>query len=119
MTRRVRAYGNLVLRGLLVCAAYYWLLAWLRPTISVVVHLHNLAANTVLLVALLLSSAWQWPWLLLIAFPVHLVAQVQLGASLSAAGLCYVFNCALVPTTAAVMRRFGLGDSLLAICAKR
>ena len=114
MTRRVRSYASLALRGLLVSVAYYFgsLLGYalLFPSsyISVI-----WPPNTVLLVALLLSSPLQWPWLLLIAFPMHLLAQAQLGASLSAAGLYYAFNCVLVPITAAVMRRFGLGDLAL------
>ena len=114
MTRRVRSYASLALRGLLVCVAYYFAsllgYALLFPSsyISVI-----WPPNAVLLVALLLSSPWQWPWLLLIAFPMHLLAQAQFGASLSAAGLYYAFNCALVPMTAAVIRRFGLGDLAL------
>jgi PAS domain S-box-containing protein len=113
-TRRVRSYAGLALRSLLVCVAYYFgsLLGYalLFPSsyISVI-----WPPNTVLLVTLLLSQPWQWPWLLLIAFPVHLLAQAQCGASLSAAVLYYAFNCALVPITAAAMRRFGLGDLAL------
>jgi integral membrane sensor domain MASE1 len=87
MTRRVRSYACLALRSMLACAAYYFgsLLGYalLFPSsyFSVI-----WPPNTVLLVALLLSPPWQWPWLLLIVFPVHLLAQAQSGASLSAAG---------------------------------
>jgi len=113
-TQRVPSYASLALRSLLVCTAYYFgsLLGYalLFPSsyISVI-----WPPNTVLLVALLLAPPWQWPWLLLITFPLHLLAQAQCGASLSAAGLYYAFNCALVPITAAAMRRFGLGDLAL------
>jgi hypothetical protein len=61
--------------------------------------------NAVLLVALLLSPRWQWPWLLLIPFPVHLLVQAQFGTTLGAATLYYVFNCVVVPLTAEVPGR--------------
>ena len=95
MTRRVRSYASLALRGLLVSVAYYFgsLLGYalLFPSsyISVI-----WPPNTVLLVALLLSSPLQWPWLLLIAFPMHLLRATQLrscrasGALLLTASSC-------------------------------
>jgi integral membrane sensor domain MASE1 len=65
---------GLALRGLLVCAAYYsgsllgFALLFPSSSISII-----WPPNTILLVALLLSPRRQWPWLLLMAFPVHAI----------------------------------------------
>ncbi len=102
------------MRGLLVCIAYYfgsWLgYALIFPSsyISII-----WPPNTILLVALLLSPRRYWAWLLLIAFPVHLLAQLQFGASLWTATLYYVFDCALVLLTAAALLWFRLGNLAL------
>jgi two-component system, LuxR family, sensor kinase FixL len=102
---------GLALRGLLVCAAYYFgsLLgfALLFPSSSISI---IWPPNTILLVALLLSPRRQWPWLLLMAFAVHALAQAQFGESLSAATRIYAWNCVLVLLTAAALRRVGLAD---------
>src|SRR5262245_36128635 len=87
---------GLALRGLLVSAASYfgsWLgYALLLPSsyISII-----WPPNAILLVALLLSPRWQWPWLLLIPLPFHLWVQAQFGVSLWIASLYYAFNCYL------------------------
>src|SRR5262245_46630215 len=91
---------GLALRGLLVGAAYYlgsllgYALIFPSSYISIM-----WPPNAVLLVALLLSPRWQWPWLLLFPLPFHFLAQAQFGASLTAASLYYVFNCCIVPLT--------------------
>src|SRR5262249_33661686 len=59
---------------------------------------------TILLVALLVSPRWHWRWLLLIAFPGHILGQAQFGGSPSMASLYYVFDCGLVLLTAAALR---------------
>jgi PAS domain S-box-containing protein len=105
---------GLGLRALLVGAAYYFgsLLgfALLVPAsgISII-----WPPNTVLLVALLLSPRSQWPWLLLWAFPVHLLAQAQFGESLLAAVRIYAWHCVLVLLAATALRRVGLGGLAL------
>ncbi len=112
--RGSQRHVDLALRALLVCAAYYagswfgYALIFPSSYISII-----WPPNTVLLVALLLSARSQWPWLLLIAFPVHLLAQAQFGVSPSTATLYYVFDCGLVLLTAAALRRVGLGSLAL------
>lgn len=99
----------LLARSLVVAVAYYLgvLLgyAFIHPSsyISIL-----WPPNTVLVLALLLWPPRHWPWLLLFAFPVHLLAEAQHGVSLAMAGLYYVFDCVLVLITAEVMRRIGL-----------
>jgi integral membrane sensor domain MASE1 len=84
--RRSHLYIRLALHGLLVCAGYYFgtLLGYalIFPSSYIAI---MWPPNAVLLVALLLSPRWQWPWLLLIAFPVHVLAQAQFGVSLTTA----------------------------------
>jgi PAS domain S-box-containing protein len=103
--RRSQPRVGLVIRGLLLCAGYYfgsWLgYALIFPTSYISI---MWPPNTVLLVALLLSPRWQWPWLLLFALPVHLLAQVQSGASLTMALLYYVYDLGLVLLTAGALR---------------
>lgn len=105
---------GLVLRGLLVCAAYYfgtllgYALIFPSSYISIM-----WPSNTVLLVALLLSDRRQWLWLLLIAFPVHLLAQAQFGVTLWMASLYYIYDVGLLLLTAGALRRVGLGDLAL------
>jgi PAS domain S-box-containing protein len=105
---------GLGLRSLLVGAAYYFgsLLgfALLFPSSSISI---IWPPNTVLLVGLLLSSRSQWPWLLLWALPVHLLAQAQFGESLPTAARIYAWDCVLVLLTAAALRRVGVGDLAL------
>jgi PAS domain S-box-containing protein len=107
-------YVRVALRGLLVGAAYYfgsllgYALIFPSSYISIM-----WPPNAVLLVALLLSPGWQWPWLLLIPLPFHILAQSQFGASLTAASLYYAFNCCIVPLTAVVLRWVGVGDLAL------
>jgi len=113
-TRPVQPYAGLALRSLLVCVAYYfgsllgYTLIFPSSYISVI-----WPPNTILLVALLLSPPRQWPWLLLIAFPVHILAQAQYGVSPPAAGLYYIYDCAVVVTAATALRRFGLRELTL------
>src|SRR5262245_61270989 len=105
---------RLALRGLLVSAAYYlgsllgYALIFPSSYISII-----WPPNTILLVALLLSPRWQWPWLLLIPLPFHLWVQAQFGVSVWIASLYYAFNCCLVPLTAATLRGVGVGDLAL------
>src|SRR5262245_19245762 len=105
---------GVALRGSLVCAAYYfgsllgYALIFPSSYISIM-----WPPNTVLLVALLLSPRWQWPWLLLVPLPVHYLAQSQFGVSLWIASLYYAFNCCVVPVTAEALRRVGVGDLAL------
>src|SRR5262245_56423845 len=109
-----RVCVGLALRGSLVCAAYYfgsllgYALIFPSSYISIM-----WPPNTVLLVALLLSPRWQWPWLLLVPLPVHYLAQSQFGVSLWIASLYYAFNCCVVPVTAEALRRVGVGDLAL------
>jgi PAS domain S-box-containing protein len=101
----------LVWRGVFVCAAYYlgsllgYALLYPSSQISVV-----WPPNTVLLVALLLSAQRHWPWLLIVALPVHLLAQAQHGVLAIDASRYYAFNCALVLTTATATVRSGLNE---------
>jgi PAS domain S-box-containing protein len=105
---------SLVLRGLLVSVAYYfgsllgYALIFPSSYISII-----WPPNAVLLVALLLSPRWQWPWLLLIPLPFHLLVQSQFGVSLTAALLYYVFDCFIVPLTATALCRVGVGELVL------
>jgi len=107
-------HAGLALRGLVVCAAYY-LGSWLGYALIVPASYISIIwpPNTVLLVALLLSPRPQWPWLLLIAFPVHLLAQWHFGVSPTMATLYYVFDCGLVLLTASALRWVGLGGLAL------
>jgi PAS domain S-box-containing protein len=107
-------YVGLALSGLIVCAAYYFgtLLGYALIVPGSYISI-LWPPNTVLLVALLLSPRWQWPWLLLIALPVHLVAQAQFGVSLLMASLYYVHDCGLLLLTAGGLRWFGLGSLAL------
>lgn len=101
-------------RIVLLCVAYYFgtLLgyAFIFPGsyISVL-----WPPNTVLLVALLLSPARHWVWLLSSAYSVHIFAQMEAGTSIKGASLYYVYDCALVLLTAGAFRRVGLGDLAL------
>ena len=101
-------------RAVFVCVAYYlgsrlgFALIFPSSYISIA-----WPPNTVLLVALLLSPGWMWPWLLLFPLPVHFWVQAQFGASPSAAALYYAFNCCIVPLTAAVLGRAGVGELAL------
>jgi two-component system, LuxR family, sensor kinase FixL len=105
---------GLALRGLLLGTAYYFgsllghALIFPSSYISII-----WPPNAISLVALLLSPQRQWLSLLLIAFPVHVLAQAQFEVSLLAATLYYVYDCALVLLTATALRRFGLGDLAL------
>ena len=107
---RTRSGFGLALHGAWLGAAYYvgtvagYALLFPESYISVV-----WPPNTILLVGLLLSPPRQWPWLLSITLPVHLVAQASHGVSVSAAALYYTYDCVLVLTTAAALHRFGLG----------
>jgi PAS domain S-box-containing protein len=102
---------GVVVRGALLCAAYYagcflgYALIFPSSYVSIV-----WPPNTILLVALLLSPARHWPWILLLALPVHVLAHVQIGVSLTAALLYYAFDCVLVPLVAAALRRAGVDD---------
>jgi PAS domain S-box-containing protein len=69
--------------------------------------------NTFMLAALLLSPLRHWGWLLLVAYPVHLLAHAQQGVAAFDATLYYVFDCAIVLTAASAMRRFGLHELAL------
>jgi PAS domain S-box-containing protein len=106
---------DFAVRGLAVCFAYYFgsLLGYALIVPSSYVSI-VWPPSTILLVALLLSHWRQWPWLLLIVFPVHALAQAQAGVTFLVAALYYVFDCALLLLTAAALRRFGLGDLALA-----
>jgi PAS domain S-box-containing protein len=100
---------SLLVRAVVLCVAYYlgtalgYLLIFPGSYISVM-----WPPNTFLLVALLLSPVRHWPWLLLSAYPVHLFAEGQHGVGFAQATLYYVFDCVLVPLTAAGLRHFGL-----------
>jgi PAS domain S-box-containing protein len=111
---RAHPHRALALRGLLVCVAYYLSSvlghALIAPSSSFSV---LWLPNTVLLTALLLSPPRQWPGLVLIALPAHLLALAHQGVGLFQAGTYYVFGCALVVTVAAAMRRFGPDDLAL------
>jgi PAS domain S-box-containing protein len=113
-----RARVGLLLRGLVLCATYYlgvvlgFLFMFPGSYISVM-----WLPNTFLLAALLLSPPRHWAWLLLLAFPVHLLALAQQGTSAIEATLYYVFDCALVLATTSAMRHLGLKD--LALCDLR
>jgi integral membrane sensor domain MASE1 len=106
---------GMAFRYLLVCVAYYlgsmlgYALIFPSSYISIM-----WPPNTVLLVAMLLSRKRHWPWLLLMAYPVHLVAQSQFDVTPYMASLYYIFDCGLLLLTSSVLRRAGL-DSL-ALC---
>jgi PAS domain S-box-containing protein len=113
--RRASSRVGLLIRCLILCIAYYlgttlgYLLIFPGSYISVM-----WPPNTFLFVALLLSPLRYWPWLLLAAYPVHLLAESQHGVGLTQATLYYGFDCVLVPLTAAGLRHFGLERVTLA-----
>lgn len=100
--------------GLLVCVlglgvAYYLATLLGKALTSPVSYISIIwPPNTVLLLALLLMPPRHWPWVLLGVFPVHLLAQAQYEVSYFNAAMYYLFDCVLVPATAAVMQRIGL-----------
>jgi PAS domain S-box-containing protein len=103
---RLRFGVGLALRGALLCAAYY---AGTAVGYAVILPGSYVSVvwppNTVLLVALLLSPTRRWPWILSIGLPVHLAAHANHGASASTSAIYYGFNCVIVLTTAAALRR--------------
>ena len=104
-----------LVRAAVLCVAYFagsmlgYLFTFPSSYISVM-----WPPNTVLLVALLLSPTRHWPWLLLIVYPVHLLAEAQQGVTPFIASLYYAFDCVLVPFTAGTLRHFGLSRLELA-----
>jgi two-component system, LuxR family, sensor kinase FixL len=105
---------RLLLRILVLCAAYYagvalgFLFIFPSSYISVM-----WLPNTFMVAALVLSAPRHWAWLLLIVFPVHLLAHAQQDVTMVHATLYYVFDCAIVLTMAGALRRYGLNDFAL------
>jgi PAS domain S-box-containing protein len=114
LQRRPQSLAHAALRVALVCVAYYlgsllgYALIFPFSYISV-----TWPPNTILVVALLLFPRRQWPWLLLIVFPVHLLAQAHFGMAPGAVTLIYLYDCSLVLLTAWGLQRVGLGDLAL------
>jgi PAS domain S-box-containing protein len=109
------ATTHLTLRALVLCVAYYlgtllgYALLFPSSYVSVI-----WLPNTFLLAALLLSPPRHWAGALLVALPVHMLAQAQFGVGWPLAGLYYLYDCVLVVTTAAALRRFRLERLALA-----
>ena len=102
------------LRALTVAVAYY-IAVLLGQALVFPASFLSIAwpPNTILLAALLLLPRVQWPWLLLIILPVHVLAYQQFDASLKITGLFYTYDVVLVVLTAGTLRRLGVGDLAL------
>lgn len=111
---QVGPHIGLMLRTLLLCVAYYlgvmlgFLFIFPSSYISVM-----WLPNTFMVAALLLSPLRHWAWLLVVAFPVHLLAHAQQDVAILDATLYYVFDCAIVLTAASALRHFGLSEFAL------